>query len=442
MWCDDAVMSIYPAPDAAPAVVLLAAREQIAKLGDRLPAGLSDDELVAGLEALQLVQGAEAALEAGFLAELDAREVPKKKLHWGSTSDWFTHLAGLHRREGRRRVRRARQLVEDETETLESMRAGKTSPTQAEVICNAVETVPPAVRQEAEALLIEESTRLTATELAKAGRHLAAVVDPDREERKAEAALDREERASHLGRFLSVVDDGMGGVRIKGFGSVEDGAILRSALLPLTKPAPAVDPDDPTCRAETDPRDHGARMWDAMVQLAQHALDTDLPPESHGARPRVGVTIPLEDLKDGCGDPASTEDGLELSAATVRRLACDADLIPICLGTNGQVLDVGRTQRLVTLAIWTALLCRDLHCTFPGCTRPPSMCHAHHIVHWTDGGPTSLGNLVMLCGEHHRVIHHTPWQVRLNPDDGRPEFLPPRRGLPSTEWIRRRRRRE
>ena len=53
------------------------------------------------------------------------------------------------------------------------------------------------------------------------------------------------------------------------------------------------------------------------------------------------------------------------------------------------------------------------------------MCHAHHIIHWAAGGETKLENLVLLCGQHHRVIHHTPWQVRINPDDGRPEFLPP-----------------
>jgi hypothetical protein len=73
------------------------------------------------------------------------------------------------------------------------------------------------------------------------------------------------------------------------------------------------------------------------------------------------------------------------------------------------------------------------------------MGHAHHLVHWADGGATALGNLVLLCGHHHRTIHSTPWQVRLNPDDGRPEFLPPPkpgRHHPAPEWIRQRSRRE
>ena len=181
-------------------------------------------------------------------------------------------------------------------------------------------------------------------------------------------------------------------------------------------------------------------------------LDTDAAPESHGTRPRLSVLIDYEALRDDVDaasttGQATTEDGLNLSHAAVRRLACDADILPICLGTHGEVLDVGRRHRLVTTALWLALIARDHHCTFPGCTRPPVMCHAHHIRHWADGGDTALNNLVMLCGAHHRVIHDTPWQVRLA-TDARPEFQPPpprhttSGEPPPPTWIRHRPRRE
>ena len=441
-------MTISSAPDATPAAVLDAARTPVLELADRLVAGWSDDELVEGMSAVQRLRGAVDALELSMLAEVDVREIPRKGLHWGSTADWFTHLTGGFRRDGRRKVRQARALTTDYTATLDAVRDGATSLTQAGVVVDAVETLPtsPVLRAEAERVLLEQTRTLTATELVRAGRHVASVVDPDRDERRAEAALDREERAAHLQRFLTVVGDGAGGVRVKGYGSAEDGEVLRAALLPLTKPAPAVDPDGtggPTCATERDPRDHGARMWDALVQTAQHSLDTELPPQSHGTKPRVVVTTTLDQLTQAAGKRdqlCPTETGLELSVAAVRRLACDADIIPGVLGADGQVLDVGRACRLVTMAIWIALCLRDRHCAFPGCTRPPSMCHAHHIPHWADGGPTSLANLVLLCGEHHRVIHHTPWQVRLRPDDQRPEFLPPPRGSTQTEptWIRHR----
>ena len=95
-------------------------------------------------------------------------------------------------------------------------------------------------------------------------------------------ALDREERAAHLHRFLSITDDGAGGVRLKGRGTIEDAATLRAALLPLTAPVPALDRPP---RSAADPRDHGARLWDALVQVAQHALTTDLPPDPTAPAP-------------------------------------------------------------------------------------------------------------------------------------------------------------
>ena len=172
------------------------------------------------------------------------------------------------------------------------------------------------------------------------------------------------------------------------------------------------------------PDHHGARVWDALAGVAQHALDTELPPETHGTPARLLVTIDHDALQTGVAARgiSTTADGIDLPVGAVRRLASDAEIVPAVLGSEGEVLDVGRLRRLVTTAIWTALVARDRHCTFPGCRRPPLMCHAHHIIHWISGGMTSLDNLALLCGHHHRVVHHTPWEIRLNPTDRRPEF--------------------
>ena len=297
-------MAITPDSDSGPAAVLRAAGDLIGSLTDRLPAALTDDEIVAAVEESQQVAAKHAAAEARLIAEAHHRDLARKLLRWGSTADWVTHCAGVHRREGGRIVRHAVQLVADQTTTLAAMDRGDTSPVQAAVICDAVDALPGdrELRVRAEALLNEQARVLTATELTRAGRHVVQVVDPDGADRRDEAALDRLERAAHRDRFLSVTDDGAGGVRLRGRGSAEDGEVLRAALLPLTKPAPAVDPDDPDCAVEKDPRDHGARLWDALVQTAQHSLDTDYPPESHGTRPRIVVTTPLERLETGLGD--------------------------------------------------------------------------------------------------------------------------------------------
>ena len=107
--------------------------------------------------------------------------------------------------------------------------------------------------------------------------------------------------------------------------------------------------------------------------------------------------------------------------------------------THGRTHGLGRRTRTVNAPIWAALVVRDRTCAFPGCDTPTSRCDAHHIEHWADGGPTSLGNLVLLCRYHHqRVIHDDQhqdrWRVRIDEPTGRPVFDPPiwtrRRGLP------------
>ena len=117
------------------------------------------------------------------------------------------------------------------------------SPEQADVIVRSIDLLPSgtAVRARGEATLVEHAKSFDATDLARTGRHLVHVVDPDATDRKLERLLDRAERASHHSRYLSIVGDGAGGVRLKGRGSAEDGALFKAALLPLTAPAPAVD---------------------------------------------------------------------------------------------------------------------------------------------------------------------------------------------------------
>jgi hypothetical protein len=430
------ISDLHPQP--SPAAVLTRMVEELRDLDATWWTNQPDDDLVDVVEQLSQLRAVAAAVEAGAVAEADARELGKTRLAYGSTGDWLTHLGGPRKGEGRRIVARAYALTGPLEATRKAMATGRVSPEQADVIVRSIEALPSgsAVRARGEATLLEHAGDFDASDLAGTGRHLVHVVDPDAEERKLERQLDREERASHHTHYLSITSDGAGGVRVKGRGSAEDGALLKAALLPLTAPTPAVDEHDG--ELVHDPRDTGARMWDALVTTARHALDTDLPPDSHGAPARLMVTTTLESLREGLADSAVNE----LSVATLRRLACDAEIIPAVLGTHGEPLDVGRVKRLVTLAIWVALALRDRHCAFPGCDRPPLMCHAHHILHWISGGKTKLDNLVLLCGHHRRVIHHSPWEVRLDPDDHTPEFLPPPKPGVEPHWIRHRPRRE
>jgi hypothetical protein len=205
--------------------------------------------------------------------------------------------------------------------------------------------------------------------------------------------------------------------------------MLKTTLQSQAAPVPAAACDPASCRVPgcghdgRDPRDHGARLLDALIDTCRCAQTADLLPHQHGAPPRLTLLMDYADLLAGLG-VGVTEDGTQIPASAVRRLCCDAEVIPAVLGSAGEVLDVGRSSRLVTPAIWKALVARDRHCRFPGCRRPPLMCHAHHVWHWIDGGPTSLDNLLLLCGHHHRLVHSGPWQVELD-RSGDAVFLPP-----------------
>jgi hypothetical protein len=94
-----------------------------------------------------------------------------------------------------------------------------------------------------------------------------------------------------------------------------------------------------------------------------------------------------------------------LAPETVRKMACDASIIPVVLGSAGEVLDQGRAVRFFTPAQTRRLWLRDGGCTFAGCSMPPHWTDAHHLVHWVDGGPSDLGNAALLCQRHHTIVH-------------------------------------
>ncbi|MDF2048956.1 DUF222 domain-containing protein [Arthrobacter sp. Cr_A7] len=112
-----------------------------------------------------------------------------------------------------------------------------------------------------------------------------------------------------------------------------------------------------------------------------------------------------------------------VAAATLRKIACDADIIPALLGTNGEILDLGRKTRLFTPAQRLALTARDQGCTFPNCTIPAPWCEAHHITYWSHGGPTTTTNGALLCTHHHHLIHKEQWTITTT--HGTPTFIPP-----------------
>ena len=118
----------------------------------------------------------------------------------------------------------------------------------------------------------------------------------------------------------------------------------------------------------------------------------------------------------GAAHRCELEDGPALALDTARRLACDATVVGIVEGEEGEPLDIGRKTRSIPAAIARALRARDGGCRFPGCDRT-RYCDGHHVKHWANGGETKLDNLITLCGFHHRLVHEGGYGVRRT-DDG------------------------
>ena len=205
----------------------------------------------------------------------------------------------------------------------------------------------------------------------------------------------------------------------------EQAAQLEAAIGPGSAPAP----NDTT--GERDLRPVGQRRAEALAALCagQAARDgADHAPA--GAPTALHVRMHLADLlrltgtgmddsgPTGCGTTiGSVAHGTLLSPAVVRQLACDADVIPVVLGSDGEVLDLGRAVRLFTRGQRRALWHRDAGCTWTGCTAPPDWAKVHHVVHWTDGGRSDLSNAALLCQRHHTQVHDQRLIAAVHPPD-------------------------
>jgi hypothetical protein len=400
----------------------------------------SESVLVDELDRLMVAAQKLAAATLVRVREVDGRGVA---VGVGATSTvaWLRDRYRISGGAASRLVTLARALDADAGSPIaEALAAGQVNVEQAKVITDAVAKLPAEHRSAGEEHLVGEAACFGPRELGRLGQRIFEVVAPDEADKQALDELERAERRAWQDRGLWLTDiPGTCHVRVHGRLTHDDAATVRAVLGPLCAPrtrrrtarrhsgagtdAGAADPAgngaDPA-----DTRSPGQRCVDALIEVCRLVSAYGELPDNGGDRPQVIVTIDYESLRQRVG-AGTFDDGSHLSPATARRIACDAGIIPAVLGTASQVLDLGRQSRLATGPLRRALVLRDRGCAFPGCDRPPRWTDAHHVRHWSDGGPTDLSNLVLLCGYHHRLIHHSEWQVKINPKDGTPEFTPP-----------------
>ena len=162
-----------------------------------------------------------------------------------------------------------------------------------------------------------------------------------------------------------------------------------------------------------EPNDH--RQAQALIDLVNGASETfsDVP-----ARAEIVVHVDLETLQHGlhAGGTCRTALGADLPVETVRRLACEAEILPVVLDGRSVPIDVGRSKRLATVHQRRALEAIHPTCAIPDCEVIFDHCNIHHIEYWENGGTTDLDNMVPLCSRHHHASHEGGWKLTLNPE--------------------------
>lgn len=376
---------------------------------------LSEHDLIAALDVTHRLLQRLSAVRLALVREVDGRGTAVAQGAC-STTVWLRHRLRLDVAAARRLVGLAASLDVAPSAVRGALASGTVTVEQARVIADTVSTVQtaagPEVADQAVGVLVDWAGQFDPMLLRRLGSRILDHVAPEIADAAAAAALEAEAARAARDRHLTVAEQTGGQLRLSGILDAETAALVRAAIDPLSAPS---GPDDT--------RTAGQRRHDALADVCRLALRTGELPEQGGDPAQLVVTTGLDELTRRLRVGA-LDVGLRLTPETVRRLACDAAILPAVLGGAGQVLDVGRQRRLVNGPLRRALVLRDGGCAFPGCDRPPRWCAAHHIRHWADGGPTSLDNAVLLCGHHHRHLHLGEWAVRLG-GDGKPEFVPP-----------------
>jgi len=328
-----------------------------------------------------------------------------------TTATWWADATNRTRATAHRDVKLAVALTRF-TALAEALAEGRVNTEQAHAIARALgdlETdgpadLEPVVVEQAEKHLVDCADGFDAKHLKVLGRHVLTVVAPEVGEAHEAKLLEDEERRAAEKTRLTFASDGHGMVHGRFSVPALHGAMLAKAIQALTWAK-----QDPAEVRQTRPTPVAAGA--AFTELLERMDAKDLPSVG-GAGATVVVTMTIDSLMGGLA-AAALDTGEVISAAAARRLACEAGVIPIVLGGKSEVLDVGRRRRFHTKAQRLAIAQRDKTCVVGGCDAPPSRCHVHHVIPWSEGGGTSVKDGRLYCSAHHAMVHDPKRSGRL-----------------------------
>jgi hypothetical protein len=332
---------------------------------------------------------------------------PSSETATSSAASWLAAEFKVGWGSAREQVRTARAL-EDMPETRRAIEEGDVSMSGARVLVTARDADPEEFRR-SEATLVETARIHSTNDLQRVASYWRQAVEKTH-------ALESDEKVRARRRLHASVTF-LGMVRVDGDLDSETGETLLTALK-------AVLDAESRKGGAGDDRSPAQRRADALGEICRQWLDSGERPSVAGERPHVTVTVDADSIRDGSGDTSELDHAGPVPPGLARRLACDASIRRVVMAGVSEPLDVGRRTPVIPPAMRRAVIVRDRRCRFPGCDRPHTWCDAHHVVHWAEGGPTALPNLVLLCRRHHRMIHEAGG-FGLELFEGRPVFKRP-----------------
>jgi hypothetical protein len=377
------------------------------------------NQLVSRLQSLNVV----------LIGEAEAADA-SRRVAGTPLSSWLGLGSAFSKREAAAAVGQGKCLVGHQL-VAAAAQEGRIGAGQARSIGKVLDTLTPELnpgqQQQAEQVMVRLAKHLDSDQLARSAPQVLAEVVPVAADELLETRLQREAEAARRARSLRFYREG-GSIRFDGSLPRVDGERLIGVLNAQVGSSrrTAIEARDPAA----DQIAPEQRRADALVALLDRWEKTNPVAGVGGAR--VVVKLDYQQLLNSAAGAGVIGVDQQLSVGELRRLCCDAELIPAVLGGASEVLDVGRSARLVTPAIRTALTLRDGGCAFPGCDVRAELCEAHHVDPWWNGGATALHNLVLLCKHHHGLLEpakfglRDQWEVEITAD-GATQFLPPAR---------------
>ncbi len=251
---------------------------------------------------------------------------------------------------------------------------------------------PLAIRDEA--VLLEAAEALSAAEFKTVVRRWVSLCDDE--------LSDPSRPDTHATRrrvTLTVLPDGSW--KLDGILEPLAGEMLAAALTAVMPSKPLPDDD----------RSIVQKRHDALHDIANEILGNEDLSEVHGSSPNVTVVV------NGENGNTTTSSGSVLPRWVRDSMFCESTFTAVFMSGKGVPFDAGTPIAGIPIRSRRAILARDIHCRYKGCSHPPRWCDIHHLKHREDGGDNELSNLVLLCRFHHRLAHHHGLKLTMAADE-------------------------